>query len=112
MAGIKIVDSFDHTFTLDPKAKEHLFQMLEEDEFCQTICDQAQCDRAEFTRLLFQPAPYTATATKGMPVEYETYHHSPDHIIINVPPPFMFTAKIFKPSRLCAIYQIKKNRSF
>ena len=40
-----------------------------------------------------------------MPKEFEIYHRSTDHLIINVPPNFMFQAKIFKPSRLCAIYR-------
>ena len=40
-----------------------------------------------------------------MPQEYEQYHESPDFFIINVPPNFMFQSKIFKPSRLCAIYK-------
>jgi len=52
----------------------------------------------------FNLFPSTATP-KGMPAEFEKYHESDDHVIINVPPNFMFKAKIFKPSRLCAIYR-------
>jgi hypothetical protein len=40
-----------------------------------------------------------------MPAEYEQYLDDPTYAIINVPPNFMFKAKIFKPSRLCAIYK-------
>jgi hypothetical protein len=40
-----------------------------------------------------------------MPPEFEQYHDSPHHAIINVPPNFMFKAKVFKPSRLCAVYR-------
>ena len=36
----------------------------------------------------------------------EQYHDSEQHIIINVPPQFMFKAKVFNPARLCAVYEI------
>lgn len=42
---------------------------------------------------------------QGMPAEYEQFLEDPKYAIINVPPNFMFKAKIFKPSRLCAIYK-------
>jgi hypothetical protein len=42
---------------------------------------------------------------QGMPAEYERYLEDPAYAIINVPPNFMFKAKIFKPSRLCAIFK-------
>ena len=42
---------------------------------------------------------------QGMPAEYEQYLEDPAYAIINVPPNFMFKAKIFKPSRLCAIFK-------
>ena len=106
MAGLKIVESFDHSFTLDSGAKNTLHGLLEGEAFCQTICRQKGCDRVKFANILFQPAPYTFNETKGMPREYEQYYESPHYIIVNVPPHFMFEAKIFKPNRLCAIYQI------
>jgi hypothetical protein len=102
---IKIINQYDSEFTLPPEAKEILFRLLANDGFQKQICNQVNCDRVEFTEILFQPVPYTPGATKGMPVEYEQYHNSPDHVIINVPPNFMFSAKIFQPSRLCAIYR-------
>jgi hypothetical protein len=102
---IKVVQQYNSQFTLLPEAKAILFQLLTSEAFKQQICQQTNCDRVEFTELLFQPVPYTPEATKGMPVEYEPYHESPDYIIINVPPNFMFNAKIFQPSRLCAIYR-------
>ena len=105
MPSLKVVDSFDHSFELASEAKSQLFTMLQSEPFCQAVSRQTGCDRVEFTEHLFQPAPYTAAAPKGMPVEYEQYYDSPDYIIINVPPHFMFNAKIFKPSRLCAIYR-------
>lgn len=105
---IKIVQQFDGHFTLDPEARASLFSMLTSEIFLQQLCEQAACQQVEFTELLFQPTPYTPQATKGMPVEYEQYHENPDYLIINVPPNFMFKAKIFQPSRLCAIYRRTK----
>lgn len=106
MTALKILESFEHEFTLPPTAKSTLHQLLESDEMCQVISSQKGCDRVQFTGMLFQPAPYTVNEPKGMPRELEQYHESPDYVIINVPPQFMFDAKIFKPSRLCAIYQV------
>jgi len=105
MARLKIVNQFDSSFTLDPEAKVALFELLTQDNFLAQVAQAVGGDRLEFTHLLFQPVPYTETAPKGMPVEYEKYHESPDYAIINVPPNFMFKAKIFQPSRLCAIYR-------
>ncbi|MEM7769628.1 MAG: hypothetical protein AAF327_03860 [Cyanobacteria bacterium P01_A01_bin.37] len=119
---LKLVEQFDSSFTLDPDAKEALLAMLTNDKFYDHILAQMQStpnqsqsagqdegDRPqttlEFTGMLFQPVPYTPTETKGMPAAYEKYHNSPDYLIINVPPNVMFKAKIFKPSRLCAIYK-------
>jgi hypothetical protein len=105
MARLKIVHQFDDRFTLEPEAKAVLFTLLTSEGFLQQICAAAPCDRVEFTELLFQPVPYTQTATKGMPVEYEPYHDSSDYTIVNVPANFMFKAKISQPNRLCAIYR-------
>ncbi|MDF5711167.1 MAG: hypothetical protein PUP90_26720 [Nostoc sp. S4] len=102
---LKIVQNFDASFTLEPQAKETLFKSLTSEAFLNQICQQLQCQKLEFTELLFQPVPYSLTTTKGMPAEFEKYHESDEYVIINVPPNFMFSAKIFKPSRLCAIYQ-------
>ena len=60
-----------------------------------------------FTEMLFQPVPWSPSTRKGMPAEIEVFHDDPDYAIINVPPNFMFTAKIFRPSRLCAIFKKK-----
>jgi hypothetical protein len=106
MAGIKIVSNFDGSFTLDPDARETLVNLLQGDKFIEQIAEQANCEETlEFTNLLFQPVPYSLGTPKGMPAEFEKYHNSDDCIIINVPPNFMFAAKIFNPSRLCAIYR-------
>ena len=34
------------------------------------------------------------------------FYQSDRHLVINVPPTFMFKAKIFKPSRLCAVFEL------
>ncbi len=105
MARLKIVNNFDTSFGLSPEAKETLFSLLTSAAFVSQVAEQLPCQMLEFTKLLFQPVPYSAATPKGMPAEFEPYHESDDYVIINVPPNFMFQAKIFKPSRLCAIYR-------
>ncbi|WP_346292599.1 hypothetical protein [Sphaerothrix gracilis] len=105
MVRLKIVQNYDSRFTLAPDAKTALFELLQDASFLKQVCQQAGFNQIEFTGLLFQPIPYTEATPKGMPAEFEPYHESPDHVLINVPPPFMFKAKIFQPSRLCAIYR-------
>ncbi|BDI15720.1 hypothetical protein ANSO36C_15220 [Nostoc cf. commune SO-36] len=102
---LRIVQNFDGSFTLEAQAQETLFNLLTSVAFVNQICQQLGCKQLKFTELLFQPVPYSLTTTKGMPAEFEHYHESNGYAIINVPPNFMFSAKIFKPSRLCAIYQ-------
>ncbi len=102
---LKIVQHFDGSFTLEAEAKETLFNLLRGESFLNQIRENFKCEKVEFTELLFQPVPYSATTPKGMPAEFEKYHQSDEYAIINVPPNFMFNAKIFKPSRLCAVYQ-------
>ncbi len=102
---LKIVQNFDGNFTLEPQAQETLFKLLTGEAFVNQVCQQFNWEKVEFTELLFQPVPYSLTTAKGMPVEFEKYHESNDYAIINVPPNFMFNAKIFQPSRLCAIYR-------
>ncbi|HAC62614.1 MAG TPA: hypothetical protein DCF68_03520 [Cyanothece sp. UBA12306] len=103
--GLKIVESFDSSFTLEPEAKKSLFKLLTNEQFIEQISHHIQSTSLEFTELIFQPVPYSTATPKGMPPEFESYHQSDDYIIINVPPNFMFKAKIFSPSRLCAIYR-------
>lgn len=105
MTQLKIVNNFDGSFSLEPDAKETLFNLLQGESFLQQLSLEMNCQQVEFTELLFQPVPYSQATPKGMPAEYEPYYKSPDYVIINVPPNFMFKAKIFKPSRLCAIYR-------
>jgi hypothetical protein len=108
MAQIRIVESFDTSFTLKPEAKADLFTLLRSEGFLAQLAEQLQCGSLEFTELLFQPVPYSANTPKGMPSEFEPYFESADHAIVNVPPNFMFKAKVFSPSRLCAVYRLVK----
>ena len=107
--GLKIIESYDSSFVLEPDAKALLFGLLTGESFVQQVALQLQCSRLEFAELLFQPVPYSSDTPKGMPAEFEQYHQSIDFAIVNVPPNFMFQAKIFKPSRLCAVYRVFKN---
>jgi hypothetical protein len=102
---IKVIENFDGSFTLEPEVQAILFGLLIGEKFLQQVAEQAKCEKVVFTETLFQPVPYSPGTPKGMPAELEQYHQSPAHLIINVPPNFMFAAKIFQPSRLCAIYQ-------
>lgn len=101
---LKLVEHFDSSFSLDLEAKAALFSLLQSEAFIKQLSAQTDCKSIQFTQLLFQPVPYSTATPKGMPAEFEQYHND-EYIIINVPPNFMFQAKIFKPSRLCAIYR-------
>lgn len=103
--ALKIIDQFDGSFALAPDAQATLFELLKSEAFLQQVANQLHWQQVEFTERLFQPVPYSAATPKGMPADFETFHASSDHVIINVPPNFMFKAKIFKPSRLCAVYR-------
>ena len=107
--GLKIIESYDASFVLEPDAKTALSGLLTSESFLQQLAVQLQCSRIEFADLFFQPVPYSSETPKGMPAEFEKYHESNDFAIVNVPPNFMFQAKIFKPSRLCAVYRVFKS---
>lgn len=102
---LKIVEHFDSSFSLQSEAKAALFSLLQSEAFIKQVSAQMHGESVEFTQLLFQPVPYSTVTPKGMPAEFEPYHASDEYMIVNVPPTFMFQAKIFKPSRLCAIYR-------
>ncbi|MEG4284678.1 hypothetical protein QUB68_16235 [Microcoleus sp. A006_D1] len=107
--GLKIIESYDSSFVLEPDTKAALFGLLTSESFLKQVALQCASSRIEFAELLFQPVPYSSETPKGMPAEFEKYHESSDFAIVNVPPNFMFQAKIFKPSRLCAIYRVFNN---
>ena len=103
---LRVIEDFDGSFTLAPEVKAALFALLKHDAFRQQVAQTAQCPAVEFTELIFQPVPYSQNTPKGMPPLFEQYHDAPDYLIINVPPNFMFKAKVSSPSRLCAVYRI------
>jgi hypothetical protein len=103
--GLRIIEHFDGSFDLAPEIKTQLFELLNSPAFLHQVAQAMQWQGSEFTELLFQPVPYSTATPKGMPAEFEKFQTSPDHTIVNVPPNFMFKAKVFKPSRLCAIYR-------
>ena len=103
--ALKILENFNSEVDLNPESHTLLFNLLSSELFRQKISEQLGIEAVEFTGLVFQPVPYSQNTPKGMPSEFERYHNSPDYAIINVPPNFVFKAKIIKPSRLCAIYQ-------
>lgn len=54
---------------------------------------QPEGTEVEYTRMIFQPVPWSPTTKKGMPAEFEKYNEDPDYVFINIPPNFMF--KVF-----------------
>ncbi len=106
---LKVIENYDADFTLEESAKSDLFDLLTSEAFLAQASQACDGVPVEFTELVFKPLPYSTHTPKGMAPEFEPYLESPDHIIVNVPPNFMFKAKIFKPNRLCAIYRKQAN---
>ncbi len=102
---LKVIEDYDNSFTLETQAQVALFSLLTSETFLAQVAQNLSCPAVEFTKLLFQPVPYSTATPKGMPAEFEKYHQNSEYAIVNVPPNFMFSAKIFQPSRLCAVYQ-------
>ena len=106
--GLKIVENFNAAFELQPQAEDELHKLLSSEAFCQQVvkeCQLGEGSKVKFSGQLFQPVPWSVTTRKGMPTEFEKYSGNPKFTIINIPPNFMFQAKVFKPSRLCAVYE-------
>lgn len=106
--GLKAVENFNASFELQPEAESALHQLLSSEAFCKQVvkeCRLSEGSQVKFSGLLFQPVPWSVASRKGMPSEFEKYSDNPQFTIINIPPNFMFQAKVFKPSRLCAIFE-------
>lgn len=106
--GIKLVETYDGSFQLEPQSEQTLKNLLSSKVFCNQVAQQTGVDgdsSFEFTGELFQPVPWSVNTKHGMPQEFEKYLDHNKYAIINVPPNFMFKAKIFSPSRLCAVYK-------
>lgn len=110
--GLKLVETYDGSFQLEPQSEQTLKNLLSSQVFCNQVAQQTGVDgdsSFEFTGELFQPVPWSITTKHGMPQEFEKYLDHNKYAIINVPPNFMFKAKIFSPSRLCAVYKRLSN---
>ncbi|MCO5546604.1 hypothetical protein L7F22_000034 [Adiantum nelumboides] len=112
LMGLRIVHTYDASFQLKPECEEILHNLLDSAAFRSQVagqCKQEPESKAsfdyEFTGELFQPVPWSVTTRHGMPQAFEKYFNNPEYAIVNVPPNFMFKAKIFKPSRLCAVFK-------
>lgn len=106
--GLKMVENFSAEFELQPDAEQALKNLLSSEGFCSQVvqqCQLAEGTTVKFTGQLFQPVPWSVNTRRGMPAEFEKYADDPSFTVINIPPNFMFQAKVFKPSRLCAIYE-------
>jgi len=106
-SGLRIKEKYDGSFSLDPEAEQFLTAYLGQQNFHDEVVKQAGWDKdtkIEFTGKLFMPVPWSPAERKGMPQEFEKYLADKDNYqLVNVPPTFMFNAKIFRPSRLCAV---------
>jgi hypothetical protein len=89
------------------QAQETLFAYLQHPDMIKEVSKHAKCESAIFTGMIFEPTPYSPGTPHGMPPEFEAYHNNPQFTISYVPPVVMFKSKIFKPSRLCAIYEVQ-----
>jgi len=104
--GIRAVERIDGAFELKPECEETLKGLMLQENFLTEVQAQKSWDcEVEFTGILFQPIPWTPAEHKGMPKDCEKYLASDNHVIVNVPPTFMFKALIFKPPRLAAIFR-------
>ena len=105
--GIRAVSSYDASFSLDQDTQRTLEAYLQHPAMIAEVCKNSKCENAEFIGEIFQPVPYSRDTPRGMPAKYEQYHLKEDYAIVHVPPQVMFKAKVFKPSRLCAVYSIQ-----
>ncbi|CAK0785631.1 hypothetical protein CVIRNUC_008842 [Coccomyxa viridis] len=110
IAGIKLIENYDGKFELARDSEDALKRLLDSPTFAKQVCHetgQVEGTEVTFTGMLFQPVPWSMQTKKGMPADFEKYAADAEYVIINTPPNFMFQAKIFKPSRLCAIFRKK-----
>eukprot|EP01018_Ginkgo_biloba_P033167 Gb_00634 [translate_table: standard] len=68
--GLKLVESYDGSFQLEPQSEQILRILLSSEIFCNQITQQSGLDADssfEFTGELFQPVPWSAATKHGMP---------------------------------------------
>eukprot|EP00752_Nemacystus_decipiens_P003573 g3295.t1 len=105
--AIRAVESYNAEFELEEKTAARLDAYLRHKDMLAEVCKQFDCESAEYIGEIFQPVPYSQATPQGMPADIEEkYFLNEQYGIANIPPVVMFNAKIFKPSRLCAIYKV------
>ena len=63
-------------------------------------------EQVRFIGTLFQPVPWSPGTKHGVPSKYEDLYLQKDkYVTVNVPPNYMFKAKVFHPPRLCAFFE-------
>lgn len=70
------------------------------------VASEARVTSVRYVDVIFEPKPYSEDMPRGVPADLETYLDSESHVVVNVPPLVMFKAKCFKPSKLCAVYEL------
>ena len=104
MVELRIINNFDTSFSLEPESQRILFGLLESDSFLGQVAGQIEAQKVQFTGILFQPMPQVSAAPRNMSPEVEEYFTSSDYAIVNIPPAFLFKARISNPTKLCAIF--------
>ncbi|CBJ26188.1 conserved unknown protein [Ectocarpus siliculosus] len=105
--AIRAVESFNADFELEEKTAATLDGYLRHKDMIAEVCKQFDCESAEYVGEIFQPVPYSQATPQGMPKDIEEkFFLNEQYGIANIPPVVMFNAKIFKPSRLCAVYKV------
>jgi hypothetical protein len=108
LSAIRGIHDYDASFSLSEECATTLQAYLRHPDMIKEVSKQAVAQSAKFQDgMLFQPVPYSAGTPFGMPATFEEYHLNPDFAIVNVPPVVMFKSKIFKPSRLCAVFRVE-----
>eukprot|EP00903_Cladosiphon_okamuranus_P011341 g10690.t1 len=106
--AIRAVENFNADFDLEEKTAARLDGYLRHEDMLAEVCKQFECESAEYIGEIFQPVPYSQATPQGMPADIEEkYFLNEQYGIANIPPVVMFNAKIFKPSRLCAVYKVE-----
>ncbi|CAM9174845.1 unnamed protein product [Scytosiphon promiscuus] len=111
--AIRAVENFNAEFELEEKTASTLDGYLRHKDMIAEVCKQFDCESAEYVGnrafgLFPPPVPYSQATPQGMPADIEKkYFLNEQYGIANIPPVVMFNAKIFKPSRLCAVYKVE-----
>lgn len=94
------------TVELSDEVDETLRVYLSGKQMMRKVAEEAMVDSARYAGILFEPKPYSEEMPRGVPRDVEQFLDSETHVVVNVPPVVMFKAKCFKPSKLCAVYEL------